>query len=97
MAAWGPLRQFTELPVPEICFLPAPDCGGGGGGPSHIFSKDVFQQEASDPPPILPSGQTCTEPSFDGSLLRPHREPEASFWFASSVAAGCREGAPFEF
>lgn len=93
LGAWGPRRQFTELPVPEICFLPAPDCGG----PSHIFSKDVFQQEASDPPPILPSGQRCTEPSFDGSLLRPHREPEAGIWFASSVAAGGREGAPFQF
>lgn len=61
-----------------------------------IFSKDGFLQEASDPDPILPSGQVCTDPS-DGAWLRPHTEPEASLWLTSSIAVGSRESVPFPF
>ena len=51
----GSLSQLTEVPLsPGLVFSSI-----WAWGPSHIFSKDEFQQEASDPPRILPSGQTA--------------------------------------
>lgn len=89
----GPWSQVAEFFFSGVLFPPST----WPLGPSSIFSKDWFLQEASDPTPILlPSGQVCTDPS-DGALLRPHTEPEASLWFASSIAVGSRESVPFPF